>query len=256
MLAIGLAAALIPSGSALAEASWSRSLWERTRADHIEFYAGDHMAWLYGGVVLAATLANTGADAKIDDWYQDRIRHSGTDNFSDFTRLFGEGALTVPLFIGASFSGYIMPDTAVAGALEEWGERSLRSIVIGAPPIFVLQRITRHSRPKADKDEDWKTDNNKGVSGHAFMGAIPFISAAKMTDNMAMKSLCYLGSLLTGYSRVNDEGHYLSHVLLGWGLAYLAETAVDRSMNGARQATRWDPWWINGYVGLSFSVDF
>lgn len=255
-LMVGLLMGVLLSGPAAAEApSWTRSLWERTRADHIEFYAGENIAWLYGTVVTAALLANTGGDRHIDEWYQDSIRNRTTDAFSRTTRLLGEGALTVPLFIGAGFAGYVFGDTPATAALEEWGERSLRSTVIGVPPMFFLQRVTRHSRPKAEKDEDWKTDHNKGVSGHAFMGAIPFISAAKMTDHLGLKTALYLGSMLCGYSRVNDEGHYVSHVIMGWGLAYLAETAVDRSFR-EHSSVQWDPWLTDKVVGVTLRVAF
>ena len=65
------------------------------------------------------------------------------------------------------------------------------------------------------------------MSGHAFMGAIPFLSAAKMTEDPYLKATFYVASTLPGLSRITDDDHYPSQVLLGWWIAYLAASAVD-----------------------------
>ena len=93
-----------------------------------------------------------------------------------------------------------------------WGERSIRAFVVGAPPLLVMQQLTGGSRPNETMEgSEWHPfrDNN-GVSGHAFMSSIPFITAAKMTDNPWGKSLWYLGSTIDPLSRVNDNAHYPS----------------------------------------------
>ena len=58
------------------------------------------------------------------------------------------------------------------------------------------------------------------------MSAVPFITAAKMVDDPLLKAALYVGSGLTGWSRINDNDHYLSQVLMGWFLAYLSVEAV------------------------------
>jgi membrane-associated phospholipid phosphatase len=65
------------------------------------------------------------------------------------------------------------------------------------------------------------------VSGHAFIGAVPFITAAQMTDKIWAKGLFYTLSTIPGWSRVNDNAHYLSQVLLGWYLGYLSVRSVS-----------------------------
>ncbi len=73
--------------------------------------------------------------------------------------------------------------------------------------------------------------DNNGISGHAFMGALPFITAAKMSDDLRVKLFFYAGSALTPLSRVNDNAHYPSQVALGWWMAYLAASAIDSTDN-------------------------
>jgi len=73
-----------------------------------------------------------------------------------------------------------------------------------------------------------------GVSGHAFVGAVPFITAAQMAENPWLKGGLYCLSVLPGWSRIEHDKHYLSQVGLGWWLAYLACSAVDTTGQPAR----------------------
>lgn len=111
----------------------------------------------------------------------------------------------------------------------EWGERSLRTVLVGGPPMLALQYGIGASRPdELHSASHWEPfQDANAVSGHAFMGAIPFLSAAKMTDRPLLKGALIFGSVLPGFSRFNDEDHYASQVVLGWSMAYLAASAVD-----------------------------
>ncbi len=106
----------------------------------------------------------------------------------------------------------------------EFGCRTAREYLVEAPPVLLMQAMLGGSRPgETGVDSQWKPfDDNNAVSGHAFIGAVPFITAAQMTENRALRSLFYLGSTCPAWSRVNDDAHYLSQVLLGWYMAYLA----------------------------------
>lgn len=61
------------------------------------------------------------------------------------------------------------------------------------------------------------------------MGAIPFISATMMTENVWLKRGLCAASTLPAISRVNDDDRCVSQVFLGWWLACLAESAIDRT---------------------------
>ena len=86
----------------------------------------------------------------------------------------------------------------LSGAVGLWGERSMSAFVVGAPPVMLLQRLTGSSRPgETSHDSSWSfwSDNN-GVSGHAFMSALPFVTAAKATESPLWKTVFYAGSTL------------------------------------------------------------
>ena len=233
-----------------------REILDTELDDYAEFYSATNMFYLGGGLAAGALLANTSADMHIRDWYQNHVRSGGTDNFARSAKMFGEGAVACPVFVGAWLIGALGEDDGVTGAIGEWGSRSLRSVVVGGPPVLAFQLILGSGRPGSGQDSHWVPFNeDNGVSGHAFIGAIPFLSAAEMVDNRAVKSLLYAGSSLAGLSRVNDDMHYTSQVLLGWWIAYLAETSVDRSETNHR---RFEPMpvVINGHPGVALTFTF
>ena len=93
--------------------------------------------------------------------------------------------------------------------------------------------MTGGSRPtEISEGSEWLplTDSN-GISGHAFMGSLPLITAAKMSDSKGLKAIFYAASTVVPLSRVNDNAHFPSQVALGWWMAYLAASAVDATDN-------------------------
>lgn len=61
----------------------------------------------------------------------------------------------------------------------------------------------------------------------------------------------YVGSGMAGLSRINDNHHYTSQVVLGWWIAYLAARSVNRTVEGTMiqptvQTTS------EGFTGLTF----
>jgi len=188
---------------------------------------------------FGAILANTSCDQNFRNWYQEDFRSSGTDDWSRFCKIFGEGHYVIPAYLATSIAyryldEYWNLDAGSGKNFGQWASRSSQAILVGFPVLLVGQYATGASRPSDEKSwgSHWKpfTDNH-GISGHAFLGAVPFITAAQMTDHFLLKSVLYFGSTLTGWSRINDDAHYLSQAILGWYLAYLSCRAVTRTEN-------------------------
>ncbi|MFH1265348.1 MAG: phosphatase PAP2 family protein [Planctomycetota bacterium] len=198
------------------------------------YYSRANLGMLAAGVGLAAVLANTTFDTSLRDHYQANLRDIPTDEVSEAVHtpeVLGNGYFTIPAFAATAVVGSWFDEAPLGQGLNEWGQRSLRTILVGAPPMLAMQVITGASRPgETGEGSQWKLfEDNNGVSGHSFMGAVPFLSAAKMTDDPFWKAAFYAGSTLAGFSRVNDDRHYPSQVMLGWWMAYLAATAVDHT---------------------------
>lgn len=210
------------------------TLWGRIASDHRQFYSRKTLLPLGLGVAGTAIMANTHLDESIRDLTQKNIRNASSDEWYEGLHLnkeLGNGRYTMPIMGAAMLTGYLFEESPLAGTAGEWGERSLRAILVGAPPMLALQRLTGGSRPGENPSgSHWHPfQDNNGVSGHTFMGAIPFLSAAKQTDNRLLRAGFYAGSALAGLSRINDDSHYASQVVLGWWMAYLATEAVDRT---------------------------
>lgn len=178
----------------------------------------------------AAVLANTQMDQHFRNWYQQDVRSPDTDRAAATCKTFGNGGLVIPIFAGMAVAGRLLDDWPVTDMLGEYGGRVTRAYAVGAPPLLLMQSLLGAERPNDNPGHYsyWKPfHSSHGVSGHAFMGSVPFITAANMTDNWVLKGGLYFASTLTGWSRINDDKHYLSQVCLGWYLGYLAARAVN-----------------------------
>lgn len=222
--------------SGLLEHDRSTSLIGRMWDDQKNFYSAESLTLLGGGLIVGGAMANSSIDDGIHRHFQSSVRGATSDDWFESlhaSKELGNGMYTLPVFATAWAAGELFPDNALVETSGRWGERSLRGFVVGAPPLIIMQQLTGGSRPtETDESSEWHPfrDNN-GISGHAFMGSLPFITAAKMTENRGYKLLFYAGSAIAPLSRVNDNAHYPSQVALGWWMAYLAASAIDATDN-------------------------
>lgn len=237
------------------------SAWQVLADDYRRFYSPGGMGDLVIGLGVGGLMAHTNIDSFInDDLYQETIRSAGTDEFLEVfhePKILGEGKYMLPVYATLALTRDWIEPLPGGAEIGEWGQRSWRTVLTGGPAVLVLQRVLGGSRPgESDSGSHWTPfEDNNAVSGHAFMGAVPFLSAAAMTDRPGVKLLCYAGSVLPALSRINDEGHYPSQAFLGWYLALLASRAVDRAPSFS---DRWKllPWIGPDRAGLQVEWKF
>ena len=197
--------------------------------DYRNFYCTDNLVCLTAAFGAGALMANTGFDSTMQTAWQEGVTPTGLGNFFSECKDIGEGRYALPIFGAAAVTGIVFEANPVGDVVGEWGSRSLRMFVVGAPPLYALQWATGASRPtETSAGSDWKpfTDNN-GVSGHAFVGAIPFLAAADMVESPLLKGTLYVCSTFVGFSRITDNAHYPSQAFLGWYMAWASARAVD-----------------------------
>jgi membrane-associated phospholipid phosphatase len=199
--------------------------------DYENFYSWDVARDLLLGISATSVLANTSLDQGFRDWYQDDVRSSGTSDAGYVFKPLGDGRYVIPACAGLALLGGMWDDTQCSNAVEEFGCRTTRAYLVGTPTLIFWQYTLGAARPgEADYESQWRPfENSHGASGHAFVGAVPFISAARMTDDPYLKATLYACSILPAWSRVDHDRHYLSQVWLGWWMAYLACRAVDHT---------------------------
>jgi hypothetical protein len=200
---------------------------ETEKTDFGNFYLDrENLTKLGIGVAGAALFANTGMDRYIRNRYQDDLRSNETDKATKIFNISGTALVlvTVPVYIVTYGAARLLKNST----MEEWARKSFRATLVGGPALMFLATATGADRP-TEGDSHWKPFRNiHGVSGHAYIGGIPFITAAKMSENPYQKAIFYGLSTFTGLSRINDDRHYFSQVALGWYLAYLSCAVVEK----------------------------
>ena len=210
--------------------------------DYGNFYSKDRLIRLGIAFGLGGIAANTNVDMSIRNWYQDSVRSEKTNSWASkigdpsgfYAKTFGEGKYMVPVALLAAGINYIDTDTAIGN----WGANASRAYIVGLPAMWGMQWVTGAARPSENLPEGskWRPINiqdGHGVSGHSFVGAIPFLTIAAMNpDNAWVKYPAYIASAAAGWSRINDDAHFPSQVVLGW---YMAWEAVDSVMDTNKQ---------------------
>jgi len=230
--------ALEESGSHAAEPPWAHSQHPRlARAgykvveDYRNFYSCESLTCITAAFGAGALMANTGFDTTMQNAWQEGVRPTDVGTFFSDCKVLGEGKYALPIFGVAALTGVVLEGQPAGDIVGEWGSRSLRIFLVGAPPLYVLQMATGASRPgESPAGSDWHLWNdNNGVSGHAFVGAVPFLAAAEMVENPLAKGTLYVCSTFVGFSRMTDNAHYPSQIFLGWYLAWASSMAVNRT---------------------------
>ncbi len=203
-----------------------RELACKTCSDHAHYYGWDSTADLLLGIAGASVLANTSLDQDFQDWHRDHV--DGGD-FSKALRHCGDGRILVPAFGFLVFAGRVWDEAPCADGLSELGFRTERAYLVGTPTLLFFQGCLGSARPYESKHRSrWRPfEEWHGVSGHAFIAAVPLINAARMAENPCLKAALYACSMVPAWARIEHNSHYLSQSWLGWWLAYLACRAVD-----------------------------
>ncbi|MDZ7723470.1 MAG: phosphatase PAP2 family protein [candidate division KSB1 bacterium] len=200
------------------------------KSDYSQYYSVNTLrraAPLFG---LAAAGAHSGLDMQIRHGYQS-LRGPSGDQVSSWCKQPGEGKLLIPAALLTASLQLFSDDESILSPVTQWGQRVTRSYLVGAPPLLLMQRFTGGSRPgETDDGAQWRPmQDANGVSGHAFMGAVPFLVLGNLQESSWVKAVALFASALPAWSRVHDDKHFLSQAVLGWSMAKWAVDAVTGS---------------------------
>ncbi len=224
-------------------------------SDYREFYGGENLFTLAVALGGAAALANTDADAEIQRWYHRELWSEDSVRVAEDIEIVGDYTLTLPAVAAAAVLGSFFPEDSSGSVVGDWGKRSLRAAAVGVPPLLLLQAGLGASRPNEHRGSRWRPfDDNNAASGHAFIGALPFLSAASLTERWYVRYPLIALSFAPAWARFNNDDHYFSQVALGWWLAYRSVASVARS--DARRAFGVAPVVTPNVWGLTVSLEF
>ncbi|MDX1455721.1 MAG: hypothetical protein R3217_09715 [Gammaproteobacteria bacterium] len=219
-------------GAAVAQAPRGAldALGSRVREDYRQGYSAAGLLDLLPPVAVHGILANTDLDRDIRDHWQAHWRHADRDRIAErFVEVgdYSQNRYALPLYsLGMLAGGYA--GRSSDGRLATWSERSLRTNLLGAPQAWALTYALGTHRPTVGTSGWQPWNDNDGVSGHSFYGAVPFLTAARMSDSAGWRYSLFALSTLPGLARIHINKHYTSQAWLGWAIAFHASGIVAR----------------------------
>lgn len=228
MTSPSLATVIIPPHPTDYERNWAQNFAGDIYRDFSVYFRTDNLLLLGDTFLVAGVLANTGLDRAFYQHWQNDFRTHGLDNFFLLPKhIGGLSYFYAPIYLLSMGIGHMREHSLFGNVLYHWGYRSVRTFILGGLQQVILTNALGSGRPSRHEDSKWQPFRySTGVSGHAFYGAIPFITAAMMTDPFWAKASLYFLSTLPGLSRINNGSHYLSQVIMGWMLAFLSARSV------------------------------
>jgi len=220
-----------PQKTRLSYHDWHKNLVRDIKSDFSTYFVPRNLLILGNVLVAAGISANTSLDRSIRDIWQQDIHTTSTRKFFNVPNFIGGLSYWyLPIFGGAMGFGFLADKTEFGHVCYNWGYRSMRTYMVAAVQQLPLAIMLGSGRPSQGKDSKWRPfRDTKGVSGHATIGAVPFLTAAHMVDSAPLRYTLYAISTLPGLARLENNSHYFSQVLLGWSIAFLSSRAIYES---------------------------
>jgi len=184
--------------------------------------------WLKFSLISVITTAVADEEDNIQRWVQEN-RNAGTDRIARSAKPFGDGRYTLPVLAGLYCYGhFFQSERARRTAL-----LSLESFVIAGILTETIKHTTQKHRPGSGELEDIRWDgprfsnaNLSFPSGHTTSAfAVATVLASEYGDCAFVPPLMYGAATLCAFSRINDNAHWLSDVIIGAAIGHF--TAKD-----------------------------
>ncbi len=178
------------------------------------------MTAVVGGVALASL-----ADRSVDSWIQDH-RSSSSDKLAAALRNGGEPAVVFGVGGGIALAGVISGEDG----LRRSGERVLASAAVAELTTLAIKFPVGRLRP-ADTDNQYIfkpfSGNDAFPSGHT---TLAFALATSLSDEIHkawVSAILYTGAAGTAWSRLNDQRHWFSDVLMGGAIGITGAKVME-----------------------------
>lgn len=191
----------------------------------------DRGDWLTGGLILGATAGLMFQDDEIQNWVQNQ-RTPKTESISSLIEPFGSkgAAITVG---GIYLSGYILNNTRLKRA----AILSTQSVIISGIIVGTIKVLAGRARPFTGKGAFYYSpfyihrshrSHRSLPSGHTSTAFAIASSLSAESENRLVGIIAYCIAIAVGLSRIHDNEHWASDVLLGASIGIGVGKVISR----------------------------
>jgi hypothetical protein len=191
---------------------------------------------ILGWTELAGAAALAGAAFTSDQSLRNRIAdpHDRLGRtLSDLGNALGDGAVVYPSLLAVAVGGRLLGKPG----MQKVGTRALESTLLAGAAALALKSAIGRQRPdnsgsNAYVFRPFRIHDLSLPSGHTAVAFALATSLARETGDKWTDAAFFAAAALTGYSRMHDDKHWASDVVLGAGIGILAARFVHRFQAG------------------------
>lgn len=193
--------------------------------------------WLRLSLVVGVTLRLADEDGDLKVWMQNK-RSNSTNTVAAVGRPFGDGRYVLP----ALGTLYCYGRLSGNGRAQRVALLGCESVVISGAITGAVKYLSHKRRPSSVETDEipWggpaaSTAHLSFPSGHSACAfAVGTVFAKEYEDTPLVPLLAYTAATLCAYSRVNDNAHWVSDVVVGSVIGHLTARAVVARHGGVR----------------------
>ena len=181
---------------------------------------------------LVGVAALAGVAFTSDQSLRNRIAdpHDGLGRtLSDMGNGVGDGAVVYPSLFAVAMGGRLLGKPG----MQKVGTRALESTLLAGAAALALKSIIGRERPDASGSNAYvfrpfRAHDISLPSGHTAVAFALATSLARETGDQWTDAAFFAAASLTAYSRMHDDRHWASDVILGAGIGILSARFVHR----------------------------
>jgi membrane-associated phospholipid phosphatase len=185
--------------------------------------------WLKFSIIMGITAAVVDADEDVQGWVQNH-RSASTARVAGLAKPLGNGTYTLPALAALYCYGHFSESTRARRA----ALLGIKSFVITGIFTETIKHISHKHRPRSGYEDDTIWDgprfsraNLSFPSGHSASAfTVATVVASEYGSNPVVPPLMYGAATLCALSRVHDNAHWASDVILGSVIGYFTAKAV------------------------------
>jgi membrane-associated phospholipid phosphatase len=216
--------------------------------------------WIKFSLIVGITTALADEEEDVQTWVQEK-RTSDTGYISRLVKPFGDGKYTLPALVTLYGIGRFTGST-----------RARRAALLGVESFVVtgiftetIKHTSHKHRPRSGDLENITWDGPRASranlsfpSGHAASAfAVATVVASEYRDSAVVPPLTYGVAALCALSRVHDNAHWISDVIIGSAIGHFTAKAIVRLHGGRSDVNlKLQPVLNDRIAGLSLSYRF